>query len=183
VIEPITIPRTAKRARPSAPVLYSCDWTESARPIGRAAPGSKWRKIEPSFPLVKGTRPARSSDVCEKTMVPIAGPRVRIHLPPPVSLQTPVPPERTSRDRFRSAQRRRAHALLRHGNGSTVTFPTERPAQTGSIISTLPPACLTPCSHRSGEPGFYLRKLFFQGRSCSIQFSCIDGSKPLFGSV
>jgi hypothetical protein len=41
------------------------------------------------------------------------GPRVRILLPPPVSLQTPVSAERTSRDRFRPAQRRRAHALLR----------------------------------------------------------------------
>jgi hypothetical protein len=77
VIEPITIARTVKRARPSAPVLYSCDWTASARPIGRAAPGSKWRKIEPSFLLVKGAGPARSSYVCETTMVSIAGPRER----------------------------------------------------------------------------------------------------------
>jgi hypothetical protein len=66
ILDKATIPRTAKRARPSAPLLYSCDWTEAARPIGRAAPGSKWRKIEPSFPLVKEPGPRGRATFAKK---------------------------------------------------------------------------------------------------------------------
>jgi hypothetical protein len=69
----------------------------------------RWWGFSTSFSTYKSRKIRMIAGSFEK----IRKTRDRILLPPPVSLQTPVPPERTSRDSFRSAQRRRAHALLR----------------------------------------------------------------------